>query len=80
MGRKSDVRTCDCYGGQLPGYPVESNDNRICENCNKEDVCMYKDEFIKAVKDVEKIADRVNVFMDTEIKCKKWSGKIVNYR
>lgn len=54
--------------------------NRICDTCNKEDVCMYKEELAKAVKDITEISDRVNVFIDTDIKCKKWAGNVSNYR
>ena len=54
--------------------------NRICDTCCKDDVCMYKEELVKAVKDIMLISDRVNVFIDTDVKCKKWLGKVVNYR
>lgn len=57
-----------------------NNNNRICDTCSKEDVCMYKEELTKAVKDIMKISDRINVFIDTDVKCKKWLGKVVNYR
>ena len=48
------------------------NNNRICDTCSKEDVCMYKEELAKAVKDIMQISDRTNVFVDTDVKCKKW--------
>lgn len=51
------------------------NEDRICNTCNKEDVCMYKGELAKAAKEITQISDRVNVFIDTDIRCKKWSGK-----
>lgn len=54
--------------------------NRICDTCCKDDVCIYKEELEKAVKDIMLISDRVNVFIDTDVKCKKWLGKVVNYR
>ena len=57
-----------------------NNNNRICDTCSKEDVCMYKEELSKAVKDILLISDRVNVFIDTDVKCKKWLGKVVNCR
>ena len=59
---------------------TENNNNRICNTCSKEDVCMYKEELAKAVKDIVQISDRINVFIDTDVKCKKWLGKVVNYR
>ena len=60
---------------------IENNNNsRICDTCCKDDVCMYKEELSKAVKDIMLISDRVNVFIDTDVKCKKWLGKVVNYR
>ena len=65
----------------MPGIktPVSSGD-RICNTCNKEDVCMYKGELAKAAKDITEISERINVFIDTDIKCKKWSGVVANYR
>ena len=61
---------------------IENNNdfNRICDTCSKEDVCMYKEELAKAVKDIMQISDRTNVFIDADIKCKKWLGKVLNYR
>ena len=59
---------------------IENNNNRICNTCSKEDVCMYKEELAKAVRDIMQISDRINVFIDTDVKCKKWLGKVVNYR
>ena len=57
-----------------------NNNNKICDTCCKDDVCMYKEELAKAVKDIMLISDRVNVFIDTDVKCKKWLGKVVNCR
>lgn len=57
-----------------------NNNNRICDTCSKEDVCMYKEELAKAVKDITQISDRINVFIDADVKCKKWLGKVINYR
>ena len=58
----------------------KGNGDRICDTCNKEDVCMYKGELAQAYCDITQISDRVNVFIDTDIRCKKWSGKVSNYR
>ena len=60
--------------------PPASNGNRICDTCNKEDVCMYKGELAQATKEIAQISERINVFIDTDIRCKKWSGKVSNYR
>ena len=60
--------------------PPASNGDRICDTCNKEDVCMYKGELAQATKEIAQILERVNVFIDTDIRCKKWSGKVSNYR
>lgn len=57
-----------------------SNGDRIYDTCNKEDVCMYKGELAQAAKEITQISERVNVFIDTDIRCKKWSGKVSNYR
>ena len=75
---------------KLPNIPIynikelKSNGDRIgdriCNTCNKEDVCMYKAELAQAAKEITQISERVNVFIDTDIRCKKWSGKVVNTR
>ena len=57
-----------------------SNEDKICDTCIKEDVCMYKGELAQAAKEITQISERVNVFIDTDIRCKKWSGKVSNYR
>lgn len=48
------------------------NGDRICNTCSKRDVCMYKGELQKAIKDITQISGRTNVFMDVNIRCKKW--------
>ncbi len=54
--------------------------DRICSTCNKKDVCKYKEDLAKAAKEITQISERKNLFIDVDIKCKKWSGTIVNYR
>ena len=54
--------------------------NYLCDTCNKEDVCKYKEELVQTAKEITKITERSNVFIDTDIRCKKWSGKVVNTR
>lgn len=55
---------------------------KICENCDKADVCKYQEECMKAVKDILDIESRTNVFIRTHFDCKKWSRKTsdVTYR
>ena len=71
---------------KLPNIPIYNikelrvDGNRICDTCNKEDVCMYKGELAQAAKEITQISERVNVFIDTDIRYKKWSGKVSNYR
>ena len=60
--------------------PPASNGDRICDTCNKEDVCMYKDECTKVVSDIQDILDIAPHLVVADVKCKKWSGKVVNYR
>ena len=60
--------------------PPSNNGDRICNTCSKEDVCMYKGELAQAAKEIAQISDRINVFINTDIKCKKWLGKVVNCR
>lgn len=65
----------------MPNVKLPSdNGDRLCNTCNKEDVCKYKGECVQAAKEITKISERDNVFIDTDIRCKKWSGKISNYR
>lgn len=59
---------------------ADSNRGRTCLNCIKEDVCTYKDECMKAVKDISDIKERANVFIETEIRCKKWNSNDIHYR
>lgn len=56
--------------------PSATDGDRICNTCNKEDVCMYKVELAQAAKEITQISERVNVFIDIDIRCKKWTGKI----
>lgn len=62
-------------GCNIPMPKIKSTGEKICENCNKEDVCKYKEDYMKAVKDILDIEGRKNVFIKTEINCKKWSAK-----
>ena len=80
-----DKITCE-NDSKLPNIPIynvkelKSNGDRICDTCNKEDVCMYKGELAQAAKEITQISERVNVFINTDIRCKKWSGKVSNYK
>lgn len=58
-------------------FPSGKGD-RLCGTCDKEDVCMYKMECAQAAKEITKISKRENVFIDTDVRCKKWSKKISN--
>ena len=62
---------------RVPMPKTKEFGEKICENCDKEDVCMYKEECMKAVKDILDIVSRANVFIRTHIDCKKWSKKSV---
>lgn len=57
-----------------------TDNNRICNSCKKNDVCMYKSELERAVTDINQVSERTNVFINTNIMCKHWLGEIVNYR
>ena len=57
-----------------------NNGNHICSNCNKADVCMYKDDLNNAVRDINSISERVNVFINVKIKCRMWSSETIQYR
>lgn len=75
-GKQMECRTSNIQ----PRPPISNKNDRICDTCIKEDVCMYKEELNKAIKDISEISDRINVFIDTDIKCKKWSAAVSNYR
>lgn len=62
---------------RVPMPKTKEFGEKFCENCDKEDVCMYKDECMKAVKDILDIEGRTNIFIKTHIDCKKWSKKSV---
>ncbi len=64
----------------MPNVKSQANNgDRICDTCNKEDVCMYKGELAQAAKEITQISERENVFINTDIRCKKWSSKESNY-
>lgn len=69
---KLPLANCD-----IPMPRTENAGEKICESCNKVDVCKYSEECMKAVKDILDIKSRTNVFIQTKISCKKWSGKSV---
>lgn len=46
--------------------------NKLCDNCIKADVCKFKEEYMKAVKDIQAITERKNVFIKTNVSCEKW--------
>ena len=48
---------------------------KLCDTCNKADVCKYKDNTLSAA---QKINDLKNVFVN--VNCKKWSGTVNNVR
>lgn len=47
-----------------------------CDYCGKEDVCMYRDECRKAIKDILDIERRTNALITTNIQCNKWTKRI----
>lgn len=55
--------------------PSGSNGDKMCDTCNKEDVCMYKVDLAKVINDIIQISERTNVFIDVDIRCKKWFEK-----
>ena len=54
---------------------VETTKDSICCNCIKNDVCNIQDNLTEAMSDINYIKDRVNVFIDINIKCKKFAKK-----
>lgn len=56
------------------------NGDKICDTCVKEDVCMYKNECIKAENDIAEIRKRTNVFIQTDTICAFWSEKDIRTR
>ncbi len=49
--------------------------NKVCDDCIKVDVCRFKEECMKAVKEIQDIEQKKNVFIKTDIFCKKYSDK-----
>ncbi len=54
--------------------------NKICDGCIKADVCMFKEECIKAIKDIQGICERKNVFIKADISCEKQKGYQITNR
>ena len=53
---------------------ISNSENKVCDTCIKEDVCLYKNECKAAVDAINDISSKKNVFIDTAIKCKKWNS------
>lgn len=49
-----------------------------CNSCIKEDVCSYKEEFLRAETDIQTIENRDEIFMDNIIRCSKWVNNNIN--
>jgi len=54
--------------------------SKICDGCIKADVCMFKEECMKAVKDIQDICGRTNVFIKADISCEKRKGYQITNR
>ena len=63
-------QTITCSGSNI----MISNGNVIV------DVCMLSSDLHNAVDNIKEISERTGVFIDTDIRCKKWSSKVSNYR
>lgn len=57
----------------LTGGGYNYNTTHQCDSCIKSGVCSIKDEFKRAVKDIDEISSRSNVFISTDIKCDKYT-------
>jgi hypothetical protein len=55
--------------------PVKQLRDEACEDCAKADVCSIQEEFMRAYKDILEIEGRTNVFINTNVKCKKFLRK-----
>ena len=62
-------------GCNIPMPPVKQLRDEACEDCAKADVCSIQEEFMKAYKDILDIEGRTNVFINTNVKCKKFLRK-----
>lgn len=62
-------------GSNVPMPPVKQLRDEACEDCAKADVCSIQEEFRKAYKDILDIEGRKNVFINTNVKCKKFLRK-----
>lgn len=54
--------------------------SKICDGCIKADVCMFKKECTKAIKDIQNICERTNVFIKVDISCEKQKGYQITNR
>lgn len=63
-----------------PMPPVKPIRDQMCEFCAKDDVCSIKEEQMKAYKDILEIEDRTNVFINTNVNCKKFLRKVESNR
>ena len=60
----------------MKGENIMSHYSDCYYEANKEKI----EQEAKATKEIIQISERVNVFIDTNIRCKKWSGKVTNTR
>ena len=54
--------------------------DKSCESCNHSEVCMYKEDFQKAYKEIHNIGERDGVFIQVIVNCKHWIAGIQNVR
>ena len=59
---------------------AKSGTGRLCNTCNKADVCKYKDDTLSEVEKLFNVTESINAFLDVQVSCKKWSGTVNNVR
>lgn len=59
-----------------PPMTPASNKDRICDTCIKADVCAFIHGLHKAINDIKNISKRVGLYIDVDVSCQKWVGKI----
>lgn len=62
-------KKCGRSFSRLLALSRTDNKTMICDDCG-----------IREAKEITEISARTNVFIDTAIKCKKWSGNVSNIR
>lgn len=54
---------------------TETYNAKICQNCNKLNVCKYSDRVLKQTKELTDGVSKLDLPLIINVKCKEWMGK-----